>query len=106
MPAPVNTDLSASNLIPGVYIQIQTAGGASIDNPNKRAIIVGMRQSSGAGAPDTPKLYTSQSDIETDHGAKSEVARVRRVPVAVWAGRVRGVGRGRQRAKRRHRGGR
>lgn len=75
MPAPVNTDLSASNLIPGVYIQIQTAGGASIDNPNKRAIIVGMRQSSGAGAPDTPKLYTSQSDIETDHGAKSEVAR-------------------------------
>lgn len=75
MPAPVNTDLSSSNLIPGVYVQIQTASGSSVDNPNKRALILGMRQSSGGGAPNTPKLYTSQSDIEADHGAKSEVAR-------------------------------
>lgn len=74
--APQNTDLAASNMVPGVYVQIQSGGGATLDNPNKRAMLMGMRLSSGSGAPNTPALFTSQTDVETAHGAKSEAARL------------------------------
>lgn len=76
MPAPVNTDLSSSNAIPGVYIQVNTAGGSAVDNANKRVMIVGTRLSTGSAAPDTPGFFAQQSDVNSSHGQGSEAARL------------------------------
>lgn len=75
MTAPVNTDLPTSNLVPGVYVQIQSQGGAALDDANRRVLILGTRLSSGTGSADVPARYTSQADVDADHGRGSEVAR-------------------------------
>lgn len=75
MTAPLNTDLPASNLIPGVYVQINTNGGSAVDNANKRALILANRLTTGSVAADTPFLCTDQSTANASVGTGSDAAR-------------------------------
>lgn len=72
---PANPDIG-SILEPGVFTSFNfTGSGAAILNTDRSAMLMGYRLSSGAGVADTPQLYTQQSDVNTDHGRGSEIAR-------------------------------
>lgn len=72
---PANPDVG-SLLEPGIFTSFNFQGsGAAPVNTDKSAHIIGTRSSSGAGTADTPTLYTQQSDVDSDHGRGSEVAR-------------------------------
>lgn len=75
--APTNTDLPSSYKIPGVYVQLNLSGsGSAAGDDNRKILVLAYRSATGAFGPDTPKLETQQSDVNSDFGQGSDVARI------------------------------
>src|SRR4051812_41184827 len=74
---PVNPDLPTSVLIPGFYFRINTSGGgAGLNSPTKRLLLVGCKLSSGTAAQDVAVQVQSQSEANSFFGRGSDLARM------------------------------
>lgn len=74
---PVNPDLPSSNLLPGVYLKLNLAGGGGgLNSPSKKLLLIGNKLASGTQAQDTPIQVTNQTDANTYFGRGSDLARM------------------------------
>lgn len=69
-----NDNLSAGQVLPGFFGEVDyNSGGAGVD-PNRRALIWGIKDASGQASPNIPRLPESQQEADDLFGAGSDLA--------------------------------
>lgn len=87
---PVNPDLPSSILLPGVYLKLNLqGGGAGLNSPSKKLLLIGNKTASGTAAQDTVVQVTNQTDANNYCGQGSDLARLYAAAISqVGAGAV------------------
>jgi phage tail sheath gpL-like len=71
----INSDISRSTVIPGVYGQISLSSGSkSLGNTTKGILLVGYKASGGIAAYNVPVEVTGDADINAQVGMNSDLA--------------------------------
>lgn len=84
-----NTDLPSSNLIPGVYFQLNLKGSSpGLSSSSKSLLLLGYHKSTGTAAPNSIVQVTQQSETNTKVGAGSDLARMYAAATAQVGGGV------------------
>lgn len=67
-------DLPAGLYEPGVYVTVRTDGDVGLSAPNNRCLLLGYMSTGGTGVPDAPYRALSQSDVDANYRAYSQIA--------------------------------